>query len=101
MVLPLGGVNESHFNAAKALLEKFDLVIPLEHITSELARSIMDANLGWHVEDTAKATNKNEHAIKFSPDDVARVREVNRFDMALYDYFAKQYEIFDAPYEDS
>merc|ERR1712087_642618 len=78
MRLPPGGVNQSHLEHALEVLSRFHLVIPLEHMHSNLAKANMDKVLGWHIEDNAEIIRPLErdaqthkfHKIKLTSEDV-------------------------------
>merc|ERR1711920_979012 len=86
LLVPLGGVNASHFDQAVSLLHQFDIVIPLDKVASKRAQSDMDRVLGWHVD--GRFVHMNEHKIHFSQEDVRMLQHINRFDIALYRLFA-------------
>lgn len=91
MVLPPGGVNASHFDTAKNLLEKFKIVIPLEGIAGERARTELQNVLGWHIEVDEKIVNQHSHATTFSQEHIDKLVGINKYDIALYNMFAAPY----------
>lgn len=99
--LPLGGVNSSHYDAAMAVLRQFDLVIPMEDISSNQAVLEMNRAFGWNLQSQNLAPHyswtgrvehaKERHAVMFSEQEVEHLRHINRFDIALYDHVKEQF----------
>jgi len=90
MWLPPGGVTKSHLQKAVRLLERFDLVLPLEFLDCPQVVAKMDRVLGWHVA-TMGRRNDHFHAIPFSEGERNDIREINRYDRALYEHFAAKF----------
>jgi len=94
MDLPSGGVNASHAAKALAVLDQFDLVIPMGDISGDRALGDMAELFGWDVKphhfrphyswtgDVEHAGGR--HAVRFSEEEVRHLRRINRYDLALY-----------------
>lgn len=88
--LPPGGVNASHFAAAVAVLDRFDLVIPLEELNSERAHAALDSVLGWHPGEEER-TRETEHVEHFTEQELESLRSINKFDIALYNHILQKH----------
>lgn len=90
LTLPPGGVNASHFAAAVAVLDRFDLVIPLEELNSERAHAALDSVLGWHPGEEER-TRETEHVEHFTEQELESLRSINKFDIALYNHILQKH----------
>jgi len=96
--LPAGGVGQQHFEKARAVLDRFDLVVPLEVLSTD-EHVVLDLNreLGWHLrpEDVRQIFHpegfnkvmreeRTEHKVHLSSEQLRHLSHLNRFDTALY-----------------
>uniref|UniRef100_A0A7S1WNA4 Sulfotransferase family protein n=1 Tax=Alexandrium catenella TaxID=2925 RepID=A0A7S1WNA4_ALECA len=97
MMLPAGSIGQEHFERARGILERFDLVVPLETLLSDRrAVSALNQALGWTLrfEDLGqqfdyhghKVAPSGPHSVRFSGEELDFLRHLNRFDIALYEY---------------
>jgi len=95
MKLPPKGVNASHAQMALQTLSKFETVLRTEDLSNPLAKNIWSQAFGWQYyeidQDYADAhmypyppSNINYHAVHFTDEDRAQLRELNQYDYMLY-----------------
>lgn len=90
MSLPPGAVNATHYEAARLLLKRFDLVVVLEQLHTQATKAAMDRVLGWHPEGPPMGEYKDKRGwrkVTFDPEDVRKLRDINKFDEELYYQF--------------
>lgn len=97
MTLPPGGVNASHLDAAIKVLDQFDLVVPLEELDSKSSQAELDRVIGWHPDENSHERESDPDTdptpfVELSDDDSKRLRSINKYDVALYDYVLKRHK---------
>merc|ERR1712217_299601 len=99
--LPAGMVNKTHFDKAREVLRRFDLVIPQELINEDQIRSDVNHLFGWTLQDGSLRTafngtvgtplNFTTHNTTLSQLQKEKLQQINRFDIELYKRFALPY----------
>jgi hypothetical protein len=90
LILPPGAINSSHVELARRTLANISIQVPVEHLNDKLAKKDLKNILGWHLPRREHANTK-EHWMRFAPKDVERLRQINRFDIEIYNDIVKRY----------
>eukprot|EP00019_Armaparvus_languidus_P006248 CAMPEP_0168594432 /NCGR_PEP_ID=MMETSP0420-20121227/8896_1 /TAXON_ID=498008 /ORGANISM="Pessonella sp." /LENGTH=202 /DNA_ID=CAMNT_0008630753 /DNA_START=397 /DNA_END=1002 /DNA_ORIENTATION=+ len=82
-------VTEWHFEAAKAILASFDLVVILEWDETPEQNAVLDKL--FQLDTKYPYYNKNKHVVQqnlaeVAPHTLARLQRVNQYDLQLYEY---------------
>lgn len=82
--IPFGEVGTAHLAVAKSKLEKYDLVVFVEHLDSPKTAKRMDEIIGWHLKLGTRENPSNHH--DFSETARTRLTKMNKLDYDLYNY---------------
>eukprot|EP00470_Lotharella_oceanica_P010630 CAMPEP_0170182944 /NCGR_PEP_ID=MMETSP0040_2-20121228/29195_1 /TAXON_ID=641309 /ORGANISM="Lotharella oceanica, Strain CCMP622" /LENGTH=239 /DNA_ID=CAMNT_0010428527 /DNA_START=119 /DNA_END=838 /DNA_ORIENTATION=- len=86
-----GGLNSTHFEAAKARLSMYDIVLTLESLNDARANKMLDAALGWHV--VMKPCNTGTGLYEFSAKSREALAGINHYDLELYQHALEKLNI--------
>ena len=96
--LPLGQVNTTYLPLAKRVLDKFDVILIMEKMSTPEGNNVLNHGLGWDrqqpVDHRHKSKKTNGLSLgELTPENRAVLESNNAVDMALYAYANELYDL--------